>query len=119
MSNFVTWNKQTFAEGWGLFDCDNGECQIQRVDDPEGVGAYYGIRVPELADDADAWALVAAGVNRGSALHLYAWGEISQGERERIIAKCGPVTPPDMEHASWLDRTIKRLQRQWSTPHDQ
>ncbi|MFK4131929.1 hypothetical protein ACI2KR_06495 [Pseudomonas luteola] len=49
-------------EGWDIFESssENGPWQIQKIDDPSCYSELVG-KIPELADDEDAWDIIVKG----------------------------------------------------------
>jgi hypothetical protein len=74
------WSREDYEcaarEGWGLFktsNSENGDWQVQRLDDALDASEAFGFAVPQLDNDESAWALFRAAYERGEshAVKLY------------------------------------------------
>lgn len=65
----IALNPLAQAEGWDIFDCDDGGLQLQKLDDSD-----------RFEDDASAWAFVVAGAEAGNPLHMEALAILQEYE---------------------------------------
>lgn len=80
IARLVALNPLAQAEGWDIFECDNGELQLQAIDESDIFTGWNRER--------DAWAHVCSKAKEGSALHMEALAilrEHSPAEYQRIM----------------------------------
>lgn len=102
-------NTQAFREGWGLFEQDNGETRVQRLDDPRSIAPHYPEESP-FKDDTEALAFVRGEAIAHGGYHSTAF--LLHGSRPNADGSTGRLAEPAPKVVIDYDEDIpERLRR--------